>query len=150
MLPAKEDFTLEGRAPRRRRGARALLLALLAAGSCTSSPPAEGAPASPSSRRYTVRAEVIRLPEAGAPLRELVLRHEAIPDFVGQEGRVVGMEAMVMPLEVARALPLEGVRVGDKVEIVLEVDWSRPSYRVVHLSLLPVSTVLDLGHGPSR
>ncbi len=87
---------------------------------------------------------------ARAPLRELVLRHEAIPDFVGQEGRVVGMEAMVMPLEVARSLPLEGVRVGDKVEIVLEVDWSRPSYRVVQLRPLPSSTVLDLGRSPSR
>jgi hypothetical protein len=126
------------------------VLALLAAGGCTSSAPPEGAPASPSSRRYTVRAEVVRLPESGAPLRELVLRHEAIPDFVGQEGRVVGMEAMVMPLEVARTLPLDGVRAGDKVEIVLEVDWARPSYRVVQLRPLPSSTVLDLGRSPSR
>ena len=149
MLRERTDFTPEGCIPRRGRGPRILLLALLAAGGCTSSAPPEGAPASPS-RRYTVRAEVVRLPEPGAPLRELVLRHEAIPDFVGQEGRVVGMEAMVMPLEVARSLSLDGVRAGDKVEIVLEVDWSRPSYRVVKLRLLPSSTVLDLGRGPSR
>jgi hypothetical protein len=150
MLRERTDFTLDGGFHRERRAPAVLVLALLAAGGCTPSAPPEGAPASPSSRRYTVRAEVVRLPEPGAPLRELVLRHEAIPDFVGQEGRVVGMEAMVMPLEVARSLPLDGVRIGDKVEIVLEVDWARPSYRVVQLRLLSSSTVLDLGRNSSR
>ncbi len=150
MLRERTDFTFERRS--RRGGSRhaLLLVTLVAAGGCTSSGPTEGATPSPSSRRYPVRAEVVRLPEPGAPLRELVLRHEAIPDFVGQDGRAVGMEAMVMPLEVARSLPLDGVRVGDKVEIVLEVDWSRPSYRVVQLRPLPSSTILDLGRSPSR
>ena len=150
MLRERTDITLDGCDPRRGRAPALLLLSLLAAGGCTSSGPPEGAPPSPSSRRYPVRAEVVRLPEPGSPLRELVLRHEAIPDFVGQDGRVVGMEAMVMPLEVSRSLPLDGVRAGDKVEIVLEVDWARPSYRVVQLRPLPPSTVLDLGRGPSR
>jgi hypothetical protein len=124
------------------------LLAMLLTTACPSSPPPEG-PA-PAARRYTVRGEVVRLPEHGVPLRELVLRHEAIPDFMGQDGRVVGMESMVMPLEVAPALPLDGVRPGDKVEVVLKVDWARPSYRVEQVRLLPASTVLDLGRAPAR
>jgi Cu/Ag efflux protein CusF len=134
----------------RAAGRGSLLLALLLATACPPSGPPEGSPGGPVMRRYTVRAEVVRLPDPGAPLREIVLRHEAIPDFVGQDGKVVGMPAMVMPLEVAPGLPLEGVRPGDKVEIVLRVDWTRPSYRVEQVRPLPAGAVLDLGRDAGR
>lgn len=101
--------------------------------------------ASSTVREYVVRGELVRLPGPGAPLREITVRHEAIPGFVGQDGRVVGMPAMVMPLEVAPGVPLEGLRPGDKVELLLAVDWERSSYAVRRVKSLPAGTVLDLG-----
>jgi Cu/Ag efflux protein CusF len=101
----------------------------------------------PSARRYTVRGEVLRLPPAGAP-GQLVLRHEAIPDFVDSSGAVAGMEAMAMPFDVAPAVRLDGMSVGDKVEAVLAVDWARPSLRIEELRRLPPQTALRLGKTP--
>lgn len=92
--------------------------------------------------RYTVRGEIVRVPAPGAPARELLLRHEAIPDFVSASGQVVGMDAMVMPFAVAPDVSLDGIRPGDKIEAVLAVDWSRPSTRIERLQKLPPDTAL--------
>lgn len=124
-----------------------VLLALLAALTACRERPSGGGAAAPSVRRYTVRGEVVKLPDPGAKPAQLSLRHEAIPDFADSSGAVVGMAPMVMPFDVAPGVALEGLRAGDKVEVTLAVDWSRPSLLVEGLRKLPDDTALDLG-GP--
>jgi Cu/Ag efflux protein CusF len=123
---------------------RALLLgAALALAACTG----DKAPQAPSTaaQRYTFRGEVVRLPDAGVKRPELVLRHERIPDFVNAEGKAVGMDAMVMPFELAPSAAPAGLAVGDKVEVRLAVDWAGPSFRLEQVSRLPADTRLELG-----
>lgn len=95
-------------------------------------------------RRYTVRGEVVQLPPAAAGVRTVSLRHEALDDFADASGTVVGMSAMRMSFEVAPAVSLEDVQVGDKVEVRLAVGWSPPLLRIEALRKLPAGTVLEL------
>lgn len=99
-----------------------------------------------SARRYTVRAEVLRLPTPTEPRPEVVLRHEAIDDFVDARGRTVGMDAMVMPFAVGSAATIAGISVGDKVKVRLAVDWSGPTLRIEEMVHLPADTVLHFDH----
>lgn len=119
-----------------------LVLAGLLAAACTDR--GGGAPAAAGNglRRYTVRGEVVKLPAPGAA-RAMAVRHEAIDDFVDASGATVGMNAMVMTFEVAPAVSLDGVAVGDKVEVRLAVGWSPPVLRVDALRRLPPDTALE-------
>jgi hypothetical protein len=102
--------------------------------------PAEsGIPAGP--RRYSVRGEVLHLPEPG--VADFTVRHEAVPDFVGIEGRVVGMESMAMSFPLAASASTRGLSVGDKIAFVLAVDWAKPSIAIERIERLPPETVLD-------
>lgn len=98
----------------------------------------------PPDQTYTVRGQVVALPGRDAPGRSLRVRHEAVPDFVGVEGEVVGMASMTMPFPVAQSVSLEGLEVADKVEMTFEVRWegSQP-LRIVELRKLPPGTKLD-------
>jgi Cu/Ag efflux protein CusF len=114
--------------------------------------PKGGAASSGGARRYTVRGEVVRLPDPRAATREIALRHEAIEDFADATGAVVGMDAMVMPFVVAAGVSTEGLAPGDKVEVVLAVDWARPSLALERLRKLPSDTALrfEAARGRSR
>ena len=46
---------------------------------------------------YTVRGVVKQLPIEGNRNAELLIRHEAIPNFENETGTVVGMMSMTMP-----------------------------------------------------
>jgi Cu/Ag efflux protein CusF len=73
-------------------------------------------------QNYTVRAEVAELPsDANGHL--FVLHHEAIDGFVTRDGKAEGMDSMTMPFLVAKNVPLTEIRPGDKVEVLLHVDW---------------------------
>lgn len=135
--------------------AGALSLAVAAVLACRSEPPPaaapEGRPAAtpasasvgPAARRYTVRGEVVRLPQGSS--RELALRHEAIHDFVDRNGVVVGMNAMVMPFPVEPGVSLEGIAPGDKVRARIAVDWERNRFALEAIEELPRDTVLEFG-----
>jgi hypothetical protein len=125
--------------------ARALasLVLVLAALACSRGG-SGGSAAPPGTRRYTVRGEVVTLPGAG-PARQIAIRHEAIPDLVDRDGKVVGMGAMVMPFELAPGVSLDGIAEGDPVEFVLAVDWAAPSLRIEKLTELPAGTRLTFG-----
>jgi hypothetical protein len=126
--------------PLARLGAVAILL--LAA--CTASPPPSGEGA----RVYTVRGEVVAPPTPVTAGTQVLVRHEAIADFVDASGQVVGMEAMVMPFDVAPSIPARDLAVGDKVEIRFSMDWKGPRLRVERIERLPPGTVLRFG--PAR
>lgn len=78
----------------------------------------------PSGRDYTVRGQVRQLPDPANPASgQFFVSHEAIDDWVGRDGKVVGMDPMMMSFEVAEGVSLEGLQRGDAIEFTLHVDW---------------------------
>jgi len=125
-----------------------LLLAAALAGGCGGDDPGRASsvePATPPDGTYTVRAEVVAELDPERPEdRQLRIRHEAVPEFVGFEGEVVGMASMTMPFPVAPGVDLDGVEAGDPVEVTFEVRWEEaPPLRIVELRELPTGTELD-------
>lgn len=131
------------RTPRPILAAGCLFLALAAAGCGGSEPAPEPEAAEPPDQTYTLRGEVVGLPQQDEEPRQLRVHHESLPDFVGFEGEVVGMASMTMPFPLADSIDLEGVEEGDKVEMTFEVRWEgSPPLRVVELEELPPDTEL--------
>jgi Cu/Ag efflux protein CusF len=103
-----------------------------------------GEPPAAAPRSYTVRAEVVRLDAGGAAPRQVALRHEAIPEYADDSGAVVGMPAMVMSFDVAPAVPLEGLRAGDRIEADVAIG-GRPAKLILQsFRPLPPGTPLRL------
>lgn len=127
----------------------AVLLSLgLTAAGCGGAEPEPEAEAEPPDQTYTLRGEVVGLPQEREEPRQLRVHHEALPEFVGFEGEVVGMASMTMPFPLADPVDLEGIEVGDKVEMTFEVRWEgSPPLRVVELRELPADTELRFGGG---
>jgi Cu/Ag efflux protein CusF len=69
---------------------------------------------------YTVKGVVKALPGNGRAANEILVKHEPIPDYRDQSGKVVGMMAMTMPFYLSEKLSAEGIKVGDNVEMVVE------------------------------
>lgn len=110
---------------------------------------------------YTVRGVVESLP---GETTDLTVHHEAIPDFVRQDG-TLGMDTMTMafwppagiPLDQARVknLDLSGIKVGDKVSMTFEVvqdaaTGAMKGYYATKVVKLPADTELDFSHLPPR
>lgn len=125
-----------------RRPALAALLAVSAAALVPGCRDRGGADAA-AVRVYTIRAEVVGVPPPDAGPRRLVVRHEAVDDFVDASGATVGMGSMVMPLDVAPSVALDGVRAGDVVELRLAAGWSPPLLRIDAIRKLPAGTALE-------
>ncbi|MEM9020532.1 MAG: copper-binding protein [Planctomycetota bacterium] len=91
---------------------------------------------------YTVRGRVLQLPD-GTLGSDFRVFHEPIPDYVAISG-AIGMEAMPMPFTVNDPTVLEGVQVGDVVEIVYG-ETHRPKVRqgVIAITILPRDTSLS-------
>ncbi len=102
-------------------------LAATAFAGCEKPPAPEAAGAkSPSPvHRYTTKGRVAQLPDPAVRGSMFQVAHEAIPDFVDRDGKVTGMNAMTMPFPPAPGVSLEGLKVGDAVEITFEVRWDR-------------------------
>jgi hypothetical protein len=91
---------------------------------------------------YLVRGEVVSLPGEGQA-GGFRVRHEAIDDFKAADGTVIGMDSMTMRFPVADPALLDGLAVGDKVELRYEVDWDGdPMQQVTAIRRLPAETAL--------
>jgi hypothetical protein len=87
---------------------------------------------------------VTRVPDPPQPQADLVIRHEAVDDFVGIDGEAVGMDSMTMELPVADGVPFGAVEAGDKVAFTLEVTWRGDlPFRIVAIEELPADTALE-------
>lgn len=73
--------------------------------------------ARPGQRVYVVRAKIVSLPRAGENASELKAQHEAIDDFVDADGKVTGMNAMVMDFPLAAGVSADALKVGDPVRL---------------------------------
>ncbi len=121
-----------------------LFLALILLAACGGEP--EPQVSAPSGATYSVRGLVRAVPTPGRA--QILIYHEAIPEFADADGNVVGMRTMTMPFEPAEGLELEGIVAGDKVRFALEVDWqgSSPAH-VTSVEKLPADTELELASG---
>ena len=101
--------------------------------------------AEPSARTYQVRGVLQSLPDPATGAGQLRIRHEAVPDLVGEGGKIEGMAAMTMPFQVAAEVDLAGFAAGDLVRFDLRVDWQamRP-VAVTAIEKLPADTRLAL------
>ena len=135
-----------------RRGALLARLALLGLGlavaaACGPAADQAAAPAGDgaSASTYSVRGVIQSLPDPETGAGQLRIRHEAIPDLVGQSGEVEGMAAMTMPFPLAAEVDLSGFAAGDAVRFDLRVDWqaARP-VAVTAMEKLPAGTELAL------
>ena len=123
-------------------------MALVLAAACHREKPADmQAPGrTPADASYRSRGVVYQVP--AAPGGELVLYHEAVPEFVDRKGERSGMDSMAMPFAVPVEVSLDGIEKGDKVEFAFEVRWKgAPTLVVTELRELPADTELQLGRG---
>lgn len=114
--------------------------------------------ATPARPSYTVRAEVAVLP--GIESSTIRLHHERIPNFANREGKVgtdsqgkSGMKPMTMSFAKGADVSYEGLKIGDRVEVIVEMNWEAalPDERIVIVKLtkLPGETKLDFEGKPS-
>lgn len=134
---------------RRRQAALAAAFALAAAvAACHREAPADMKEPgrTPADATYRTRGVVYQLP--AAPGGELVVFHEAVPEFVDRKGERSGMDSMSMPFAIPEEVSLDGVEKGDKVEIAFEVRWKgAPTLVITELRELAPDTELQLGRG---
>ncbi len=85
---------------------------------------------------YTVKGQIKKLPE-GEGLRRsaLMIKHQEIPDYVGEDGKVVGMHAMTMPFDLSEGLELGNLQAGDCVEFKLDSYWKpKPKDQITQIT----------------
>ncbi|MEM6459154.1 MAG: copper-binding protein [Planctomycetota bacterium] len=94
---------------------------------------------------YVTRGVVAQLPDAADATTALMIRHEAIPEFVGRSGEVEPMDTMTMQFPPADGLDLTGLSVGDKVAATFVVTWGGPDqgFETTEIETLPDDTELD-------
>lgn len=69
---------------------------------------------------FTVHGVVKALPGKGLAQNEILVKHEAIPEYRDESGKVVGMMAMTMPFYLRDVASLKDLQVGDRVDLVVE------------------------------
>lgn len=117
-----------------------VLISLIAAGCSGSGSEGDSA----KEQVYTIRGQVVRLPDPASGDRSLTLAHEPIDNFVGRDGKVIGMDPMTMPFTVAQGASLDGIEVTDIIEFKLRVDWeAEEPTEIIEVKELPAGTKLD-------
>ncbi|MEE9404285.1 MAG: copper-binding protein [Algisphaera sp.] len=102
---------------------------------------------------YLVRGVVKALPSPENLGSELMVQHEAIPSFIGMEGQSSPMPAMTMPFPTPEGVLTDAIKVGDKVELKLEVTRGpNPGFEATAITPLAADLELNLnttaaGHG---
>jgi len=89
-------------------------------------------------RVYTSRGVVLEVAEDA-----LTIHHEAIDDYAGPDGKVTGMDSMVMRFPLTPQSRGTAVGEGDKVMFRIEARTTEPRYRLTEVKELPAGTVLD-------
>jgi Cu/Ag efflux protein CusF len=126
---------------RSRRALFILGLVLLFVG-CKSEVPGPAAPTTKPDQTYVVRGALVIIDEQRSIAE---IRHEAIPEFLDQSGKRVGMASMTMPFHVGPKVVLRDLHAGDKLEFTLEVRWGAAQELFIPtLVRLPPDTALQL------
>lgn len=93
---------------------------------------------------YHVKGVIKAIPPQGAGAsdgtKEIIVKHEAIPDYRDEAGNMVGMTAMTMPFYLSGDLKSAAIAVGDQVELVVE-QRLKPRFSEVVVSLKKIDGV---------
>ncbi|MGD2083058.1 MAG: copper-binding protein [Chromatiales bacterium] len=89
-------------------------------------------------RSYTARGVVLEATDDA-----LTVHHEAIDDFVGSDGRVIGMDPMAMRFRRGRGVGAGAVDEGDKIRFRFDVRTDGHPYLITEARKLPPGTVMD-------
>ncbi len=116
----------------------------LTVGACKDTRRSADAPSS-QAKIFVVRGQVVQVPVEGKPGSQFLVHHEAIPDFIGEDGTVVGMGVMTMYFPTATGLSLASVYPGEKIQFTLSVDWPNNRVEITEITPLPADTKLDFG-----
>jgi hypothetical protein len=104
-------------------------------------------PAPPPDHTYVLRGQVTGLPNP--PKQFLRIHHEAVPEFIGHDGKPQPMEEMEMEfpfLSPNAQTELKGIQLNDLVRATLEVRWkSEEPFLITSIEKLPPGTDLKLG-----
>ncbi len=133
----------------------ALSLAIAAIAAASSCSPKQQTPETTIQKVvYTVRGRVAALPDPNRPASEFFVHHEPILAFrEWLPDGPLGMNEMTMPFPLVEGVSLEGVAVGDPVEVTFEVEYdlaaSPPSsqiqgFHATAVTPLPPETPLAL------
>ena len=90
--------------------------------------------------QYSIEGLIRSIPKDNQGVKELIIQHEAVPDYRDETGKVVGMHAMTMPFYLAEELPIEGLKAGDRVKFKLEA-WQKPRFKelITQIEVIPNS-----------
>lgn len=111
---------------------------------CDSKPPST-APAAKPGPTHTVRGKVEGLPVKDKPSTSFMVHHEAIAEWLRPDG-TKGMNSMTMPFPLADGVSLDGITIGDIVELtVIQYLGDKVPYRVSSIRKLPADTTLNFG-----
>lgn len=92
---------------------------------------------------YTTRAVVLSLPGESVT-QEFIVHHETIPDYRSINGSI-GMNEMAMPIPVPDRSVLEGIAIGDKIELTFGERFEPDqAMGVISIKKLPADTELNL------
>ena len=101
-------------------------------------------PAAAAGPTHTVRGRVLKLPVAGDPSSSFSLFHEDIPQWLRPDG-TRGMNSMIMPFPLAKGVSIEGIALGDIVEVsVQQHSAAAIPYEAMSVKKLPPETKLSL------
>jgi Cu/Ag efflux protein CusF len=69
---------------------------------------------------FTVKGIIKGMPGDGRAANEILVKHQAIPEYRDDTGAITGMMAMTMPFYLAEGVSLNGIKAGDSVELKIE------------------------------
>jgi Cu/Ag efflux protein CusF len=69
---------------------------------------------------YTVKGVIKGMPGDGLAANEVLVKHQAIPEYRDDTGAITGMMAMTMPFYLSEGVSLSGFKTGDAVELKIE------------------------------
>lgn len=72
---------------------------------------------------YSIKGVIKALPGKGRAANEVLIQHEAIPEYRNRSGEVVGMSAMTMPFYLREGTQLGELTIGDAVEFKVEAHF---------------------------
>lgn len=103
----------------------------------------EGTEEGPPPRTYELRGVIRQISETADGDTRLWIHHETVPDFVGLDGKVEPMKAMIMPFTVSDTLDVSDLAPATKIAFELTVDWSAAEPGLITaIEILPEGTVL--------
>ncbi len=81
------------------------------------------------------------VPMQGPP--SIMIKMQAVPNWIGINGKVTPMEAMTMPCQLAKTVSVADLAVGDKIAFTYKVNWTQDRMLITDMKKLPPTTVIN-------